>query len=335
VGFGRWERHDAEPRHSAERRVLSRIGSALASRLAAAPPWSNVYGVARSLLALGTAGTLIASSPQTLFRPAVGAPLPPHCAGPATASIFCVGRDQLALAQFVAVLILLVAASGWRPRVTAIPQWWVSASFAASSTLPDGGDQVTAILTLLMMPIALLDPRPWHWGAPPRLDGTMRSLVVAAISGSAAVAIRVQVAGIYLHSSLGKLGVPEWIDGSAFYYWSHDPFFGLPGWLRPIVDPVVLTPAGAAFTTWGPVALEFALAIALVLDRRWWAPLLVVGLGFHLGIGLMMGLPSFALAMCAALIVYLRPAGRPFHLALPWSAMPRRIRLRTVGSARA
>ena len=68
--------------------------------------------------------------------------------------------------------------------------------------------------------------------------------------------------------------------------------------------------------TWGSIALEVALAAGLVLPRKSSRPLLIIGIVFHLIIALVFDLWSFALAMIAALILYLRPADET--LRVPW-----------------
>lgn len=294
-------------------------------------PLTDVVGVARTLLALGTAGTLAASSSATLFRPALGLPPAPYCHGAGAMSLFClVPREQVDLARLLAIAILLIVASGWRPRWTAIPHWWVSFSVAGSATIPDGGDQVTTVLTMLLIPAVLTDPRRWHWATP-----VMTSPYATLLALSGLFVIRLQVAGIYLHAALAKLAVPEWQDGTALYYWLSDPSFGPAPWLRAIVLPVAATSVGGALLTWGPIALEFSLAVALVLDRSRWRFLLLAGIGFHVGIAVLMGLVSFALAMCAALVLYLRPVTEALGLAglrpgSIWRSRPRPI-VRTRG----
>lgn len=313
LACGRWGGVDAGPVRPARRRVLTSLGLA-ARALARRDPWTDVYGLARTLLALGTASTLVASSTETLFRPVLGGTSVPHCAGPATLGLFCLAPTAFVpWAHLAAIGVLAVVASGWRPRVTAIPHWWVSASFAASAAIPDGGDHVTAMLTLLVLPVALTDDRRWHWGRrAPEDDETWARL----IAWSGAFVVRLQVAGIYLHASLGKLGSAEWVDGTALFYWFSDPSFGAPLWLRPFAMAVASTSLGAIVLSWGTIALEFALALALVIDRRWWRPLLLLGVGFHLSIALLMGLPSFTLAMSAALLIYLRAFDAPWDLHL-------------------
>jgi sporulation delaying protein B len=309
--------------------VLTRLAIFVTERAQGAPI-SNVVGVARTLLAVGTALTLAASSTETLFRPAFGLPPAPYCHAAGAVSLFCViPREHLDLARLAAVAILLIVASGWRPRWTAVPHWWVSFSIAGSITIPDGGDQVTTVITMLLIPVVLADGRRWHWSAP-----TPTGPYATLLARSGLFVIRLQVAGIYLHASLAKLAVPEWQDGTALYYWLSDPAFGPAPWLRALVLPIVSRGFPVALMTWGPVALEFCLAVALVLDKRHWRYLLLAGVGFHIGIALLMGLVSFALAMCAALVLYLRPMERPFG---PFSLRLRgleRAPTRTEGMAR-
>jgi antimicrobial peptide system SdpB family protein len=297
--------------------MLTRLGT-YARTWSTTTPWTNVYGLARTLLALATAGTLTFSATETLFRPAAGLPPAPYCTGVGRISLFClVPNDRLWIARWVSVAILLVVASGWRPRFTALLHWWISFGLYVTITIPDGGDQATAVLTLLMLPIAFTDPRRWHWQALPESTPTLTGHAVQLLALSALLVIRLQVAGIYLNSSLAKLAVTEWRDGTAVYYWIGQPVFGAPGWLHGSLLAVASTSLGVIAMTWGPLFLEFALAIAIVMPRRTWKYLLVLGILFHGFIALMMGLLSFSIAMSGALILYLRPVDQPFNLRAP------------------
>jgi antimicrobial peptide system SdpB family protein len=220
--------------------------------------------------------------------------------------LFCVAEPVWG--QRIAVVILLVVASGWRPRLTALPHWWATASFQASTTTADGGDQVAAVITLLMLPIALSDGRAWHW----QRARPVGDLAVAVLAWSALVVIRVQVAGIYLQASMAKLGKQEWANGTALYYWLSDPLFGVPGWAEPLFGPVLADAAGVTILTWGTVAVEFALVFGLFARRAARPYLLGAGVLLHGSIALFMGLGSFALAMIACLVLYLRPLDRPW-----------------------
>ena len=111
---------------------------------------------------------------------------------------------------------------------------------------------------------------------------------------------------------MAKLGVPEWVDGTAVYYWMNDPSFGPSGWLRPFVMSLMTSRLVVA-VTWGTIVLEFALALGLVVSPRARPYLLVFGISLHAAIGVVIGLTSFALAMIAALILYLHPLNEPFE----------------------
>jgi antimicrobial peptide system SdpB family protein len=313
--------------------VLTRLGLT-AHRWIAITPWTNVYGLARTILALATLGTLALSPPGALFAPALGAPPPPYCGNVAGISLFCVvPESQLNLARLVGIAILVVVASGWRPRITALPHWWVAFSLQASISIPDGGDHVTEVLTLLLVPVALSDRRRWHWSAP-RLRAGAERPIATLVALVTMVLVRVQVAGIYLHSSLGKLGTTEWTDGTAIYYWLDDPTFGTPMWLRGTAQAVLSFGPAVAALTWGTLALEFALAVAIFVPKRRWQPFLLGGLALHAGIAVLMGLGSFALAMFAALTLYLRPWEKPFSLHPKLSAGFDRLLRRAVSNPR-
>ena len=289
--------------------MLSRIGLA-ALRWSSTSPFTSAYGLARTLLALATAGTIGLTATQSIYRPARGLLDAPYCVDLSRISPWClVPRDQLWIPQVLSVAILLVVASGWRPRLTGIPHWWVSYGFAVTATLPDGGDQVTQVLTFLLIPVTLCDPRRSHWDPAPAARPHASFIGLAALT-----LVRLQVAAIYFDSSIAKLAVPEWVDGTAFWYWATDPSFGPPMWLRPLVLAIVREPLGVAAFTWGPIVLEFVLALALVMDRRYRVWLLGPGIAFHVAIAMLMGLVSFATAMCAALLLYLWPMQRALRL---------------------
>lgn len=291
--------------------MLTAIGRFAKREVAAYEPWTDVYGSARTLLALGTAGTLFFSHTDSIFRPAVGLHTVPICTGLGAGSLFCLlPAETLEVARWVAIAGLLLVASGWRPRLTGILHWWIAASLMNSATLTDGGDQVTQVITTLLLPVTLTDPRTSHWARAEELEQNFQH--VFAVFGL--FAIRVQVAGIYLHAATAKLRVDEWVNGTAVYYWFTDPVFGAPAYLQPLVRPLLWSPTGVVALTWGAMAIELFLFAGIFATARTRAVLLVVGIMFHGLIGLLQGLPSFSLAMWGALILYLRPTNRSFDI---------------------
>jgi antimicrobial peptide system SdpB family protein len=270
-----------------------------------------VVGVSRTLLALGSLGTLLFSHSSSMFRPVVGLPTPPYCQGSSALSLYClVPAGNLELARWTAVIVLIIVASGWRPDVTGLLHWWVAFSLPASTVMVDGGDLVTNNLALLLLPITLTDNRTWHWE--PKRQGDGPRVLSRFFALSAAWAIRVQLAVIYLHAFMGKVGVEEWVDGTALYYWLLDPMFGVPAYLVPLVRPFLLNGVTVALATWSVLLLELLLFAGLFMEQRHRRSLLVAGLALHGAIGAFQGLVSFALAMWAALILYLWPLDREF-----------------------
>lgn len=285
--------------NSAQRRVAAAL---------AVDAWTVNLGFARTLIALAGLGTLLASSVTTLIRPAAGVE-GMFCAGPAGFSTWCLApAASYEAIRWLSICVLAVAASGWRPRYTAIPMWWVLFSNQASLTVVDGGDQIGAVLALLLIPVSLTDGRHWHWTSADAVS--TRSRPYAAMTAHVSVlVIRVQVAYIYINACLAKLSVPEWLDGSAVYYWLRDPMFGPAGALRPVAEWLTSRPVPVAAVTWGTLFLEFALGISILLPWRVQRALLPLGASLHLGIAITMGLWSFAFTMWAALLLMLWPNG--------------------------
>lgn len=290
-------------------------------------PWTNVVGVARTLMALATASTLATNDTIAMF-PAVPASMlpPPYCVGVRHLSAYClVPTRELEVVRWLSVFALLVVASGYRPRITGLVHAWISFSFAVSSPLLDGGDQVASALTLLLLPVTLTDPRKWHW-SPPAADTAPKQPIARLVTRLAMLLAQLQVAGIYFHAAVGKTAVDDWANGTALYYWVRHPMVGAAGVAAKLMYPLTEAAVPLALLTWGVIGLEFLLAGAILCPERVRRYLLPCGIALHVGIIVIHGLISFGLTMIAAVILYLRPLSEPFPLALvrdlrrPWLA---------------
>ncbi len=287
---------------------------------------SNVVGLARSLLALGTLSTLLANPPEVLLAPLGENSSIVRLSGSSMASwsLFALaGESHWSAARWLAVALLLLVVIGWRPRMTAIVHWWISFSVTASGVVIDGGDQLTAILSGVLVPICLCDGRRWHWSRP----GPPPVLAAGAFAESCWWMLRVQVALVYLHAAIGKFVAPEWANGTAVYYWFTHPTYGSPAWLTPWLQPVITSAAGVTALTWGVIILEFFLFAGIIADRRVWPLMLRGGIAFHLGIALVHGLTSFFFAMSGALLLFLRHPQHPIELPKIRKACSRLMRL--------
>ncbi|MCM3269766.1 hypothetical protein M3691_13315 [Paenibacillus elgii] len=277
-------------------------------------PWTNVYGLARSLLAIAMVLTLSMNDARVFFRPSSTSMIYPACKE--SISMFCmVPNDYLYLniVRWIAVILLLIVASGWKPKITGIIHWWIAYSMNVSALTLDGGEQVNAVLTLLLLPVTLTDSRGWHWqkydSSEKPIDQIISKRIIALIS---VFAIRFQIAILYLHSSIAKLFEPTWLDGTAVYYFLSDPMLGLPPFFLRLVNPI-LTSALVVIPTWGTLILQMLLFGALFAPKNHWRYYLIAALLLHETIAIMLGLVTFSISMSAALILFLVPVEREFE----------------------
>ncbi|MEM4379995.1 MAG: hypothetical protein QXL01_04840 [Thermoplasmatales archaeon] len=279
-------------------------------KISAKYAWSNSYGLARTLIALATAITLIFNSRWVLFKIGPGILDVPKCDSLGI-SLFCLLNNNLLLAQILCIGVLLVIASGWRPKYTALFHWWISYSFSSSVSIVDGGDHIATILTTLLIPVCLTDERKWHWKKEPyQMDRNGSSITIrikSIIAQLTIVAIQVQIAAIYLHAAIAKISVTDWTNGTVLYYWFNHPVFGAPLWLSALLKPIVSSSYLLTYITWGVMLFELCLFSGLFMSKKFKAYFLTCGISFHFGIFLIHGLFTFFLVMAAALILYLRP----------------------------
>ena len=304
--------------------MFLRLGSKVAHWCDNTKPWTDVYGVARSVLAISSILTLTTSSWYTLFRPRMDEVAYPMCHGAGEWGIFCiVSWSDLRIPMWLCVVALLVIGSGWRPRWTCVPHWWIAWSCFNNFSIQDGGESVAAVLTLLLIPIALTDPRKWCWERLSTTPSRSRQLIALTLM----LMIRLQVSVIYGHAASSKLNVTEWADGTALYYWLlTEPQFAPGGIIHDALRVLLLSPV-VAVVTWGALLIEFVLMMGLFASTRVKRSLLVVGLLFHAGILFLMGIASFATYMFAAVILYLRPFDHEFGVrrvtSAAWSLLAR------------
>lgn len=210
--------------------------------------------------------------------------------------------------RVVALVVLAIAASGYRPRWTCVPHWYVTYSLGAAVYVPNGGEHAAALITLLLIPLCLGDRRTWQWSRPrepmaPRWVGA---------AYAAHLAIRVQVAVIYGQTLWAKMTESQWWQGTALHYVFQDPYFGALPAVRGALDWTV------PVFTWGTLVVELAIAVSAFCGRRWRLRALVAAAVLHAGIAVVLGLPSFSLVMIG--VVAIAVGGR--RQAAPDAAQP-------------
>jgi antimicrobial peptide system SdpB family protein len=168
----------------------------------------------------------------------------------------------------------------------------------------DGGDQITSNLTFWLIPICLLDNRKSHWTNPDQIVTGELASAKNIFSNLNFLVIRLQMAIVYLHAAVGKFSVPEWINGSAIYYWSRHPSFGMGNSTLRFLDFLFQNKFLLFFLNWTVLALELVLFMGLLMDRKYYKILFFAGVLFHFFIIIIHGLFSFFFAMTGGLILY-------------------------------
>ena len=280
---------------------------ALGARITAAglrfEPRGPVLNAARTLLALGQFVSLALTPDWVLFAGGGVGPTAPNGSGLRALTLWgaASGAGALSLRRVLALVVLLAVISGYRPRWTCVPHWYVTFSLTTTSAVADDGDSAARILTLLLVPMLLGDLRRWQWSNPATpLDPVWRGRTWAGW-----LLIRVQVAIIYGQAALSKVADPVWRHGTAMYYWLHGHYWGGPpawhGWLFPALEHGWFVKP----LTWSAVAAELGIAVAVLGPRPARRGAVVVAVALHGSIAVLMGLPTFGATMIAMVLVTL------------------------------
>lgn len=275
----------------------------------AVSPFTPVLGLVRSVIAGACLFTLLFTPTEHLFFRSVTFPTGANCSTTLSwLSLFCLGAQngQLELTKWIAIILLLVVAAGVRPSVTALPHWWVTWSLMTSSTAIDGGEHLAADLTLILVPLLLIDRRRWHW----EVDrGYSRRGAWVKATGYACLGLWIlQMMGVYFQASVAKFAVLEWSDGTALWYWMQNPVFAPSAPIGPVIRWALQWLPITAALTYGTLVLQLALVGAVFASERARRVLLLLAVAFHLAIASIMGLWSFSLIMIAAdVLLLVRP----------------------------
>ncbi|MFC7303035.1 HTTM domain-containing protein [Streptomyces monticola] len=142
----------------------------------------------------------------------------------------------------------------------------------------------------------------WWWAA--RRPGTPQralDMITHLLHNGAVLMIMAQVCLIYATAGWYKVQGELWQDGTAVYYSAQLEF--LNAWPA-LSDLMTANSVVVLLLTYGTVMVQVAFPFSL-LRQRAKNVLLVLLIGEHIGIGVLMGLPYFSLAMIAADLVFL------------------------------
>ncbi|MEO8590494.1 MAG: HTTM domain-containing protein [Flavobacteriales bacterium] len=187
----------------------------------------------------------------------------------------------------VPVLLLVCVRNLLRPARwwSALPVWMLYTSLMNHAWMAgSGGQQLISNLLfwLILVPDRSrpLSPNGWR----------------LVLGTSAFWILRLQLLLAYAATGLHKLTGTHWLDGTALGIVATDPAYG-PAWL-------VRAPAIAMTMTWAVLLFQLSFPIA-VWFRRTRIPWMVIGVVFHLGTAISLGIPEMALAFISAYAIWL------------------------------
>ncbi|GLZ77476.1 hypothetical protein Afil01_22830 [Actinorhabdospora filicis] len=293
--------------------LIARVWRSVEGPLIDFDPRTTPMALGRSGLGLASLILLLANPDHVLFAPTPRAPSGISCSGPGSVALWCLSEAAAVspvVPRSIAVVVLVLVVVGYRPRWTAVPHWYVAFSLATGLSMPNGGENVVQVVSMLLVPICLSDDRAWHWVSPSTpLPGRARGAAYAAFLG-----LRAQTSIIYLSTAISKLTNADWRSGTAMTVIVHDPMLGFPQAVTSRLESLSWWPMLAAVITWGTVLAEGAIALLLWGTRRSRLVAFGAGTGLHLGILALMGIAGFELAMLSLLILVIlghRAPSRP------------------------
>lgn len=262
---------------------------------------TNTLTLCRAIFALGTLSTLIFNDLSDLLPPKHLDSLKNNPIYITNLNMFT-WFDNISISYYGAIVILILTIAGAYPRILCILHALVSFSVFNGMLIIEGGDQICLIISLLLIPICLLDNRFNGWSNNPNLF--QKSSLLTINANIAFLFIKIQVAIIYFNAGIAKIYAPEWSNGTAVYYWFNDNIFGAGKIIDTLFGFLFENDYTVTFINWGVIFLELFLGILIFLPKKYKLVGFFLGVTFHFFIILIHGLPTFFLSMLSLLILY-------------------------------
>lgn len=194
--------------------------------------------------------------------------------------------------RFGILLILFFCFLLKNEKLNFFVSYYLSFCFQLSTPFIEGGDQIASNLSLFLFFITFM-------GNDSEISFFIKNCLY--------FLMKLNISCIYFQAATSKLSIPEWVDGTAVYYWINNPTFGLPifiEWFPSFIgNPLVITTL-----TWLPIILEILLSASIFIENYPMRLFLFLsGIFFHFSIMFIFNLPSFFITMVLALIIYFSP----------------------------
>jgi len=274
----------------------------------------NNIGFSRSLLAAGMLLTILFNNISQLLPRGYLQSSALSSVGKSVNFFLLLGPEHIMMMQAAAIIILVIIISGYFMQLTCFLHFWIAASFYFFRPLNVGGDSINMLLTLLLIPVCLFDPRKNHWRniiSIPKINARVQTIFLWAI--------KLQVVYIYFDAVVKKLQTSEWRNGTIIYYWFNHNFFGLDAAFTKYTTSLLTSRPILLVIAWSSIAIEALIVTGFLWSERNKIMLLKLAIIFHVIITLVLGFSSFFFAMSGGLFLYLFPPDKRLEL-LPFNA---------------
>lgn len=280
----------------------------------ARPPHGFQLTLARSVLALSTFLVLALNPTSVLLhdpsRPEAAAST---CTGIASVGAFCAApQDTAELVRWLLVMTCIPTLLGILPAVAAPLHAYAAFSLASNTVGIEGGDYLQTTVTVVLVGVCCTDGR-WNGWRPRRTALPRLRYIPAHVL---LLALKLQLAYVYLEAATVKQVHPIWADGSALWFWVQQPNFGARPEVQDLLKWVLSHAPLLHAATWGVIVTEYVLAFSVLAARRRTPRFLTLGVSaaLHLVFSVILGLITFEISMLGAMLVLMwQPRD-----AMPW-----------------
>lgn len=221
--------------------------------------------------------------------------------GPAWSLLFIENQsnDTLVLGLFFTLVLACLALTlGFFTRLSSIVVFVLIVSFHHRNTaILHSGDTLIRLISFLL----IFSPAGRALSLDSFLAKKDSQSTKKMVSPWAFRLIQLQISLLYVTTALYKLQGSTWRDGTALYY-----IFRMADFHRFPLPKILNSLPLLRVLSWGTIAIELALG-TLIWVKPLRYPILVMGIGFHLGIEYSMNIPVFQLLMIACLLSFVRP----------------------------
>ena len=270
--------------------------------------------LARSVLASSTFLVLLLNPTSVLLHdPSLVGTTPSSCTGIASAGAFCLAPDNLGeLVRWLLVAMCIPTLLGVMPAVSAPLHAYAAFSLASNTVGIEGGDYLETTVSVVLAVVCCTDRR-WNGWRPRDTALRQRRNIPAHVL---LLALKLQLAYVYLEAATVKQAHPIWADGSALWYWVQQPNFGARSEVREFLEWVLSHGTILHAATWGVIVTEYVLAVSVLAARSRTPRLLTLGASatLHLVFSMVLGLVTFEISMLGSMLVLMWRSGD----AMPW-----------------